>query len=57
MIGRIEDILRLLQKKEKRLLITIDEVALDDNMRIFASQFQIFSPRGFSGISDYDRAI
>ena len=46
-IGRIEDILRLLQKKEKRLLITIDEVALDDNMRIFASQFQIFLREDF----------
>lgn len=38
----IENILRLLKKKNKKLLITIDEVLHDDNMRVFASEFQIF---------------
>ncbi|MEE3453929.1 hypothetical protein [Dialister sp.] len=38
----IENILRLLKKRNKKLLITIDEVLHDDNMRVFASEFQIF---------------
>lgn len=41
-VSEIEDILRLLKKKDKKLLITIDEVLHDENMRIFASEFQIF---------------
>lgn len=41
-ISIIEEILDQLQKKEKRLLITIDEVSNNDNMRRFASQFQLF---------------
>ncbi len=40
-IGIIDRNFRKLKKK-KRVLITIDEVQHDDNMRIFASQFQIF---------------
>ena len=41
-IARIEDILEQLKKKKKRVLITIDEVVPDENMRHFASRFQIF---------------
>lgn len=41
-VSIIENILHSLQKKEKKLLITIDEVLHDDNMRVFASEFQIF---------------
>ncbi|MBR5376691.1 MAG: ATP-binding protein, partial [Lachnospiraceae bacterium] len=41
-IGEIEKAFHMLAKKKKRVLITIDEVVSDDNMRIFASQFQIF---------------
>ena len=41
-ISRIEECLRLLHKQKKRVLITIDEVLPGSNMRIFASQFQIF---------------
>ncbi|MBE6013864.1 MAG: ATP-binding protein [Lachnospiraceae bacterium] len=41
-ISIIEDILTELKKKHKRVLITIDEVMHDENMRHFASQFQIF---------------
>lgn len=41
-VSEIEDILRLLKKQDKKLLITIDEVLHDENMRIFASEFQIF---------------
>ncbi len=41
-VSRIESILERLKKKNKKVLITIDEVVADDNMRVFASQFQIF---------------
>lgn len=41
-ISVIEDLLSYIKKKNKKLLITIDEVIHDDNMRVFASQFQIF---------------
>lgn len=41
-ISVITDILDILKKKNKKLLITIDEVANDKNMKMFASQFQIF---------------
>ncbi len=41
-ISLIEDILGALAKKGKRVLITIDEVMHDQNMRHFASEFQIF---------------
>ena len=41
-VGTIEDCLEQLKSKEKRVLITVDEVQNDDNMRVFASQFQIF---------------
>ena len=41
-VGMIEKILKNLLKKKKRVLITIDEVLHDNNMKIFASQFQIF---------------
>lgn len=46
-VSRIEAILEKLQKKEKRVLITIDEAVADDNMRIFASQFQIFIRKNY----------
>lgn len=41
-ISEIEDILTALKKKKKKVLITIDEVMHNQNMRAFASQFQIF---------------
>lgn len=41
-ISAIEDVLTELRKKHKRVCITIDEVMHDQNMRQFASQFQIF---------------
>ncbi|MBR0172660.1 MAG: ATP-binding protein [Lachnospiraceae bacterium] len=41
-VGAINAILKQLREKKKRVLITIDEVQHDQNMRIFASQFQIF---------------
>ncbi len=41
-VGVIEKCLSGLRKKKKRVLITIDEVVHDENMKVFASQFQIF---------------
>jgi hypothetical protein len=41
-VSSIESMLDKLKKKKKRVLITIDEAAADENMRVFASQFQIF---------------
>ncbi len=41
-VGVIDKAFKTVLKKKKRVLITIDEVMPDDNMRIFASQFQIF---------------
>ena len=41
-VGIIDKAFKTVIKKKKRVLITIDEVVHDDNMRIFASQFQIF---------------
>ena len=41
-ISVIENLLSGLKKKKKRILITIDEVLPGDNMKYFASQFQIF---------------
>ena len=41
-VGIIERSFKHLAKKKKKVLITIDEVVHDDNMRVFASQYQIF---------------
>lgn len=41
-VGIIDKLFKTLMKKKKRVLITVDEVANDDNMKVFASQFQIF---------------
>lgn len=41
-ISIIEKILVSLKKKRKRIIITIDEAQPNENMRRFASQFQIF---------------
>ena len=41
-VGIIEKAFNSIIKKHKKVLITIDEVIHDDNMRVFASQFQIF---------------
>ncbi|MBR5975983.1 MAG: ATP-binding protein [Clostridiales bacterium] len=46
-VGMIEKCFRSLIKKKKRVLVTIDEVIHDDNMKIFASQFQIFVRQDF----------
>ncbi len=40
--GEIEDMLQKLQKQGRNLIITIDEVSSGQNVRVFASQFQIF---------------
>lgn len=41
-VGIIEKSFKKLVKKNKKVLITVDEVIHDENMKIFASQFQIF---------------
>ncbi len=41
-VSIIDEILSSLKKHNKKVVITIDEVLHDDNMRHFASQFQIF---------------
>jgi type IV secretory pathway VirB4 component len=43
----IEDIFDSLKKKNKRILITIDEVMHDDNMKRFASEFQLFIRKNY----------
>lgn len=47
-VSTIEAILAELKKKKKKVLLTIDEVLHDQNMRRFASQFQIFIRRDYS---------
>ena len=37
-----DKLFKTLVKKKKRVMITVDEVVNDDNMKVFASQFQIF---------------
>lgn len=46
-IGIIEKAFKTIIKKKKKVLITIDEVVNDDNMKVFASQFQIFVRQDF----------
>ncbi len=41
-VSKIESLLEYAKKKNKRVIITIDEVILNQNMKVFASQFQIF---------------
>ena len=41
-VSTITSLLQRIQKKNRRVLITIDEVQHTQNMRVFASQFQIF---------------
>ncbi len=41
-VGVIDKIFKTLMKRNRKVLITIDEVIHDENMKIFASQFQIF---------------
>ena len=41
-VSIIDNMLSSLKKHNKKVIITIDEVMHDDNMRHFASQFQIF---------------
>ena len=41
-VSIIEEILNAIKKKNKKILITIDEVMNGENMRHFASEFQIF---------------
>ena len=49
-INQIEDSLEIIRKRKKRVLITIDEVMPGKDMRVFASQYQIFlrEDRAFS---------
>lgn len=41
-VSKIESLLEYAKKKNKRVLITIDEVIPNESMKVFASQFQIF---------------
>ncbi|MBR3306779.1 MAG: ATP-binding protein [Lachnospiraceae bacterium] len=41
-VGMIDKCFKSIVRKKKKVLITIDEVMHDDNMKVFASQFQIF---------------
>jgi len=41
-VGMIENCFKAIIKKKKKVLITIDEVIHDENMKVFASQYQIF---------------
>ena len=41
-VSKIESLLEYAKKKNKRVIITIDEVIPNESMKIFASQFQIF---------------
>ena len=45
-INQIEDSLEIIRKRKKRVLITIDEVMPGKDMRVFASQYQIFLREG-----------
>lgn len=47
-VSVIESILSSLKKKNKKVLVTIDEAMPNDNMRHFASQFQIFIRKDYS---------
>ena len=46
-VGVIEQMLDVLKKKNKRVLIAIDEVMHNQNMKVFASQFQILIRKGY----------
>lgn len=46
-ISIIKNILKVLKEKKKKVLITIDEALHDNNMKIFASEFQIFLREDF----------
>ena len=46
-VGAIEQMLDILKKKNKRVLIAIDEVMHNQNMKVFASQFQILIRKGY----------
>ncbi|MBQ0052497.1 MAG: AAA family ATPase [Treponema sp.] len=41
-VSKIESLLEFAKKKNKKVVVTIDEVTANSSMRIFASQFQIF---------------
>ena len=47
-VSIIEELLSYIKKKNKKVLITIDEVVNDSSMRVFASQFQIFLRKDIS---------
>jgi len=46
-VSIIERLLEYVKRKNKKVLITIDEVANNKNMRTFASQFQIFARKEY----------
>lgn len=46
-VSTIEHLLEYAKKKGKKVLITIDEVSRNDDMRKFASQFQIFARKNY----------
>ncbi|MBQ7588095.1 MAG: ATP-binding protein [Lachnospiraceae bacterium] len=41
-VGMIDKLFKSLIRKDRKVLITIDEVVHNNNMKVFASQFQIF---------------
>ena len=41
-VSKIESLLEYTKKKNKRIIITIDELISNESMKVFASQFQIF---------------
>ena len=47
-VSMLENMLKETEKAGKKILITIDEVMPNENMKKFASQFQIFIRRGYS---------
>jgi len=46
-VSKIETLLEKISKKNKKVLLTIDEAVADENMRVFASQFQIFVRKNY----------
>ena len=46
-IGIIDSLLKSLKEKKKKILITVDEVMHDNNMRTFASEFQLLIRKNY----------
>ncbi len=46
-VGRMSLVLHSLKKNHKKVLVTIDDASVDENMRTFMSQFQLLVRKGF----------